>query len=146
MTQNDHILLSPCSICNARGKGSQIKKSLLSIAKLINGSKKRNQPKPTEVTSPLNTTSIKYDAKSPVKSGARVIRRQSLTSIQPPERSRRTSLGGVSANSHGNENRNAKTSPPQIRSSEKLTKRWLASLAGSQQRQEVETDIWMEII
>ncbi|XP_073279650.1 kinesin-like protein KIN-14L [Primulina huaijiensis] len=123
--QNDHILLSPCSIRNARGKGSQIKQSLRSIRKLINGSEKRNQPKQTEVTSPLNTTRLKPDAKSPVPSSARVITRQSLTSIQPPERSRRTSLGGVSVNSYGNESRNAKTPPPQIRASEKLTKRWL---------------------
>ncbi|XP_073154118.1 kinesin-like protein KIN-14L [Henckelia pumila] len=117
--------LSPCSISDARGKGSQIKKSLLSIGKLIHGSEKRNQPKQTEVTSPLNTTSIKHDAKSPVPSSARVIRRQSLTSIQPPESSRRNSLRGVSVNSYGNESRNAKTPPPQIRASEKQTKRWL---------------------
>ncbi|KAI3471612.1 hypothetical protein Pfo_028262 [Paulownia fortunei] len=35
-----------------------------------------------------------YNAKSPTSSNARALRRQSITGIQPPEMSRRTSLGG----------------------------------------------------
>ncbi|KAI3471356.1 hypothetical protein Pfo_030720 [Paulownia fortunei] len=109
---------------STRGKGSQIRKSLRTIGKLINGSEKRNQQKPTEATTPFNGTSVIHDAKSPTSSNARALRRQSITGIQPPEMSRRSSLGGVSTDSYGNENRNAKT-PPQVHASAKLTKRWL---------------------
>ncbi|XP_057783865.1 kinesin-like protein KIN-14L isoform X2 [Salvia miltiorrhiza] len=106
------------------GKGSQIRKSLRTIGKFINGSEKRNQQKPTEAMTPFNVTGMMHDLKSPTSSNARALRRQSLTSIQPPERSRRSSIGGVPTDSYGNESRNAKT-PPQVRASAKLTKRWL---------------------
>lgn len=96
---------------------------------------------------------IMHEAKSPASTNAKTLRRQSLTGIVPPERSRRSSLGGVSTdscksyhdkiliiiitcialynlkfvfNADVNENRNAKTPPPQIRASAtKLTKRWV---------------------
>ncbi|KAK6124718.1 hypothetical protein DH2020_041542 [Rehmannia glutinosa] len=93
--------------CSTHGKGSQ------------------NQQKPTESTTPSNMSSIKHDAKSPISSNARTLRRQSITGIQLPERSRRSSLGGVSTDSYGHENRNAKTPPPQVCASAKLMKRWL---------------------
>ncbi|CAI9761164.1 unnamed protein product [Fraxinus pennsylvanica] len=126
LQQNDCSIHSelqmPCSSTNTTyGKGSQIRKSLWSIGKLIHGSEKRKQQKSTEAPMPSNGNSTLLDAKSPIHSNARAIRRQSLTGIQP---SRRSSLGGVSTNSYGNENRNVKTPSP-VRSSTKLTKRWL---------------------
>ncbi|KAH6818764.1 P-loop nucleoside triphosphate hydrolases superfamily protein with CH domain-containing protein [Perilla frutescens var. frutescens] len=111
--------------CSTHGKGSQIRKSLRTIGRLINGSEKRNQQKPTEAATPFNAAGITHDPKSPISSNARALRRQSLTGIQPPERSRRSSIGGVPTDSYGNESRNAKTPPPQVRTSVKLTKRWL---------------------
>ncbi|KAL0404898.1 UNVERIFIED_CONTAM: Kinesin-like protein KIN-14L [Sesamum radiatum] len=84
----------------------------------------RNQQKMTGATTPLHGTGTIPDAKSPTSSNGKALRRQSITSIQQPERSRRSSLGGVSTDSYGNDNRNAKT-PPQVRASIKLTKRWL---------------------
>ncbi|KAL2501762.1 P-loop nucleoside triphosphate hydrolase superfamily protein with CH (Calponin-like proteiny) domain [Forsythia ovata] len=123
--QNDSSIYSefqtPCSTSSTYGKGSQIRKSLRSIGKLINGSEKRNQQKSTEAPMPFNGNSTMHDAKSPVHSNARALRRQSLTGVQP---SRRSSLGGASTDSYGNENRNVKTPPP-VRASAKLTKRWL---------------------
>ncbi|PIN16066.1 Kinesin (KAR3 subfamily) [Handroanthus impetiginosus] len=117
---SDHNMSSDIRTpCSTQGKGSQIRKSLRTIGKLINGSEKRNQQKAAEAMTP-----IIHDVKSPTSSNARALRRQSLTGIQPPERSRRSSLGGVSMDSYGQENRNAKT-PPQVRASAKLTKRWL---------------------
>ncbi|KAK4404846.1 Kinesin-like protein KIN-14L [Sesamum angolense] len=110
--------------CSTQGKGSQIRKSLRTIGKLINGSEKRNQQKPTCATTPLHGAGTIPDAKSPTSSNGKALRRQSITSIQQPERSRRSSLGGVSTDSYGNDSRNAKT-PPQVRASIKLTKRWL---------------------
>ncbi|KAK4412935.1 Kinesin-like protein KIN-14L [Sesamum alatum] len=122
---SDHNISSgiqtPCSI---QGKGSQIRRSLRTIGKLINGSEKRNQQKPTGTTTPLHGVGTIPDAKSPTSTDGKALRRRSITSIQQPERSRRSSLGGVSTDSYGNDNRNAKT-PPQVRASIKLTKRWL---------------------
>lgn len=117
-------------------------------------SKCRNQQKQVEATTPFN--GLTQDPKSPISSNAKASRRQSLTGLQVPERSRRSSIGGVSTDScefcsyentfndhhhhlkflltnfyfhflfaDGNENRNAKTPPPQVRASTKLTKRWL---------------------
>ncbi|XP_022873467.1 kinesin-like protein KIN-14L isoform X2 [Olea europaea var. sylvestris] len=106
---------TPCSTNITHGKGSQIRKSLRSIGKLINGSEKRNQQKPTEALTPFNGNSTMHDMKSPIHSNARALRRQSLTGVQP---SRRSSLGD------GNESRNVKTPPP-VRASAKLTKRWV---------------------
>ncbi|GAA0140558.1 hypothetical protein LIER_01878 [Lithospermum erythrorhizon] len=101
------------------GKRAQIRKSLRTIGKLINGSEKRNQPKTTEPKTPFNGTSKIHDIKSPmIPASVRASRRQSLTAIVPPERSRRSSIGGVNAN------RTAKTPPP-VNSSGKLTNRWL---------------------
>ncbi|KAL8489514.1 hypothetical protein ACS0TY_025431 [Phlomoides rotata] len=115
--------------CRTQGKGSQIRKSFRTIGKLISGTEKRNQQKLTEAKSPTSsfkdTMSSMHEAKSPTSTNARALRRQSLTGIMPPERSRRSSIGGVSTDSYGNENRNAKTPPPQILSSAKLTKRWI---------------------
>ncbi|GFP92203.1 kinesin-4 [Phtheirospermum japonicum] len=107
------------------GKGSQLRKSLRTIGKFINGSEKRNQQKViTEATTPSHA--IKRDAaKSPTSTNARASRRQSLTGIQIPESSRRSSLGGISTDSYGNGNRNARTPPTQVGASAKLTKRWL---------------------
>ncbi|KAG9135225.1 hypothetical protein Leryth_013527 [Lithospermum erythrorhizon] len=101
------------------GKRAQIRKSLRTIGKLINGSEKRNQPKTTEPKTPFNGTSKIPDIKSPmIPASVRASRRQSLTAIVPPERSTRSSIGGVNAN------RTAKTPPP-VNSSGKLTNRWL---------------------
>ncbi|KAL0453120.1 UNVERIFIED_CONTAM: Kinesin-like protein KIN-14L [Sesamum latifolium] len=122
---SDHNISSGIQTpCSTQGKGSHIRKSLRTIGKLINGSEKRNQQKPTGATTPLHGAGTIPDAKSPTSSNGKALRRQSITSIQQPERSRRSSLGGVSTDSYGNDNRNAKT-PPQIRASIKLTKRWL---------------------
>ncbi|KAL6505956.1 hypothetical protein OROHE_022675 [Orobanche hederae] len=126
VVQNDrNISLEIQTPCSTHGKGSQFRKSLRTIGKLINGSERRNQTKPTEQTPPSNV-SFKHDARSPTSSNAnaRALRRQSLTGIQPSESSRRSSLGGVSTESYGNGNRNSRT-PPQVRASVKSTKRWL---------------------
>ncbi|KAL3637227.1 hypothetical protein CASFOL_019526 [Castilleja foliolosa] len=115
---------TPCSTTHA--KGSQLRKSLRTIGKFINGSDKRNQQKViAEVTPP--SSAIKHDiAKSPTLANARASRRQSLTGLQIPESSRRSSLGGISTESYGNGNTNAaRTPPPQVGASAKLTKRWL---------------------
>ncbi|CAA0812766.1 P-loop nucleoside triphosphate hydrolases superfamily protein with CH (Calponin Homology) domain [Striga hermonthica] len=107
--------------CLTHKKGSQLKKSLRTIGKLINGSEKRNQQKPTEITLPGGSVG----PKSPISTNARAVRRQSLTGVQQPT-SRRSSLGGVSTDSYDNGNRNAGTTPPpQVRASTKLTKRWI---------------------
>ncbi|KAL0359549.1 UNVERIFIED_CONTAM: Kinesin-like protein KIN-14L [Sesamum angustifolium] len=122
---SDHNISSRIQTpCSTQGKGSQIRKSLRTIGKLINGSEKRNQQKPTCATTPLHGAGTIPDAKSPTSSNGKALRRQSITSIQQPERSRRSSLGGVSTDSYGNDSRNAKT-PPQVSASIKLTKRWL---------------------
>ncbi|KAK4838179.1 hypothetical protein QYF36_011681 [Acer negundo] len=105
------------------GKGSQIRKSLRTIGKLINGSEKRNQRNLTEARSPTKVAINKNEIKSPRTTNARATRRQSLTGI-PTDRSRRSSLGGQPIESSTNDNRNAKTPPPQ-NSSSKETKRWM---------------------
>ncbi|GER25858.1 kinesin-like polypeptide [Striga asiatica] len=109
---------TPCSTTHK--KGSQLRKSLRTIGKLINGSEKRNQQKPTEIMLPGGSVG----PKSAISSNARAVRRQSLTGVQQPT-SRRSSLGGVSTDSYDNGNRNAGTTPPQVRASTKLTKRWI---------------------
>ncbi|CAI0439655.1 unnamed protein product [Linum tenue] len=88
---------------SVNGKGSQIRKSLRSIGKLINGSEKRNQQKepspiPEEMKSPIG-----------ISSSSRAARRQSLTGVY--KSSRRTSLGGKSVDSDDSR-RNARTPPP----------------------------------
>ncbi|KAG5552449.1 hypothetical protein RHGRI_010504 [Rhododendron griersonianum] len=81
---------------STNGKGSQIRKSLRTIGKLINGSDKRNQQKLVEASAKTGVHHIQ-DARSPVSANARALRRQSLTGgIQV---SRRSSLGGKSTDS-----------------------------------------------
>ncbi|KAF7144811.1 hypothetical protein RHSIM_Rhsim04G0102700 [Rhododendron simsii] len=81
---------------STNGKGSQIRKSLRTIGKLINGSDKRNQQKLVEASAETGVHHIQ-DARSPVSANARALRRQSLTGgIQV---SRRSSLGGKSTDS-----------------------------------------------
>lgn len=107
---------------STNGKSSQIRTSLRTIGKLINGSEKKNQQK-MESSSMKGKDAAANEAKSP-PSKARVLRRQSLTGIPPPGSDRRSSLGGMSAYACPNDNRNAKT-PPSVRSSTKMTKRWM---------------------
>lgn len=105
------------------GKGSQIRKSLRTIGKLINGSEKRydkdfmfmmmilciyrftekpfcyhrKENVPVNPRSPLGVANtFTSDIKSPNTSNTKTLRRQSLTGVIPsgPERSRRSSIGG----------------------------------------------------
>ncbi|KAJ4706370.1 Kinesin-like protein [Melia azedarach] len=106
------------------GKGSQIRKSLRTIGKLINGSEKRNNQNLTEARSPTRFSSNINDGKSPLSTNARALRRQSLTGSSQNLGSRRSSLGGKPVEPTVNDNRNAKTPPP-VHPSAKTTKRWL---------------------
>ncbi|CAI0439654.1 unnamed protein product [Linum tenue] len=98
---------------SVNGKGSQIRKSLRSIGKLINGSEKRNCRNQQKEPSP-----IPEEMKSPIgiSSSSRAARRQSLTGVY--KSSRRTSLGGKSVDSgfvllvSDDSRRNARTPPP----------------------------------
>ncbi|KNA18749.1 hypothetical protein SOVF_067930 [Spinacia oleracea] len=105
-------------------KGSQIKRSLRTIGKLINGSEKRSQQ--VVESSSMKGKDIAREPRSPPSTKARTLRRQSLTGIPPPPGSnRRSSLeGGTSTDARPTDNRNAKTPPP-VRSSIKLTNRWM---------------------
>ncbi|XP_043723345.1 kinesin-like protein KIN-14L [Telopea speciosissima] len=107
-------------------KGSQIKKSLQNIGKLIHGSEKRNVLYKMETQSPIHGMKNINDGKSPLISSARAMRRQSLTGGQTlgMEKSRRSSLGGKSGGCHSNETRNARTPPP-ANSPTYMAKRWL---------------------
>ncbi|PHU11497.1 Kinesin KP1 [Capsicum chinense] len=105
---------------STHGKGSQIRRSLRTIGKLINGSDRKY--KRTEAAAPLSPFSCQNEEKSSTTSNARTLRRQSLTGIPLPTMSRRSSLGGGSVpDSCANESRNCKTPG----ASAKLTKRWL---------------------
>ncbi|XP_028761518.1 kinesin-like protein KIN-14L isoform X1 [Neltuma alba] len=117
---------TPNVVSSTNGKGSQIRKSLRTIGKLINGPDKRSQQNMVEVKSPMKSNTNIIEAKSPPSSVARTKRRQSLTGIQAPgtENSRRSSLGGKSVVSSDKEHRNTKT-PPTMRSATKSGKRWL---------------------
>ncbi|WCJ33435.1 Kinesin-like protein KIN-14L [Euphorbia peplus] len=95
---------------SANGRGSQIRKSLRTIGKLINGSDKRNQQNSKEAETPINSRCNEIDVKSPVTGNARAGRRQSLTGVQGFDRSRRSSLGGKSDTD--DPRRNARTPPP----------------------------------
>lgn len=108
-------------ISNTNGKGSQIRKSLRTIGKLINGSDKRNQQKLVEA-SPKNSVRHIQDPRSPISVNERAQRRQSLTG--GVQTSRRSSLGGKSTDSCTNENKISKTPPP-VHPSAKATSRWL---------------------
>ncbi|XP_065637279.1 kinesin-like protein KIN-14A [Quercus suber] len=109
-----------------RPKGSQIRRSLRTIGKLINVSEKRNQQNLMELQTPINGATNVIGPKSPVTAIARAHRRQSLTGIPASgsDKSRRSSLGGKSNDSNTKENRNAKTPPP-VHPSTKISKRWL---------------------
>nr|XP_016494624.1 PREDICTED: kinesin KP1-like [Nicotiana tabacum] len=102
---------TPTLISSTHGKGSQIRRSLRTIGKLINGSDRKNQQKRTEAA-PLSPFNCQNEVKSPIASNARTLRRQSLTGIPPPTMSRRSSLGGGTLpDSCANESRNSKTPP-----------------------------------
>ncbi|XP_075102810.1 kinesin-like protein KIN-14L isoform X2 [Nicotiana tabacum] len=113
--QSDRTISSefqtPALISSTHGKGSQIRRSLRTIGKLINGSDRKNQQKRTEAA-PLSPFNCQNEVKSPIASNARTLRRQSLTGIPPPTMSRRSSLGGGTLpDSCANESRNFKTPP-----------------------------------
>ncbi|XP_019425854.1 PREDICTED: kinesin-like protein KIN-14L isoform X2 [Lupinus angustifolius] len=108
-------------IGSTNGKGSNIRRSLRTIGKLINGTDKRNQQNVIEVKSPIKGTSHN-DVKTPVTASETTKRRQSLTGIQVSgPNSRRSSIGGkpVLANDR---DRNARTPPP-VHSATKTSKR-----------------------
>ncbi|PHT60909.1 hypothetical protein T459_35238 [Capsicum annuum] len=81
---------------STHGKGSQIRRLLRTIGKLINGSDRKNQQKRTGAAAPLSPFSCQNEEKSSTASNARTLRRQSLTGIPLPTMSRRSSLGGGS--------------------------------------------------
>ncbi|KAJ8755572.1 hypothetical protein K2173_022151 [Erythroxylum novogranatense] len=129
-------------VCNlsdsANGKGSQIRKSLRTIGKLVNGSDKRIQHNLADRQYVTNCTNNNVDAKSPPTANARALRRRSLTGGQTSEsdRSCRSSVGGKLTD-YGKRNkfvfvtkllydsrRNAKTPPPIHSSASKTAKRW----------------------
>ncbi|RVX09627.1 Kinesin-like protein KIN-14L [Vitis vinifera] len=72
----------PSFISSGNGKGSQIRKSLRTIGKLINGSEKRNQQKLMEARTPIKGSNNAEGGRSPLTANARAMRRQSLTGIQ----------------------------------------------------------------
>ncbi|CAN8259863.1 unnamed protein product [Cochlearia groenlandica] len=124
-SSNDEIQVISAD-SKTHGKGSQIRKSLRTIGKLINGSDKRKENIPVDPRSPLGVSSNFSGLKSPHTSNAKTtLRRQSLTGVMPsgPERSRRSSIGGNQIENGVNGARNAKTPPP-MRSSSKIMKKW----------------------
>uniref|UniRef100_A0A2N9IG06 Kinesin motor domain-containing protein n=1 Tax=Fagus sylvatica TaxID=28930 RepID=A0A2N9IG06_FAGSY len=118
---------TPNLIGSTNGKGSQIRRSLQTIGKFINGSEKRNQQNLIEPQTPIKGATNIICPKSPVTANARTQRRQSLTGIQASgsDKSRRSSLGGKSNDSNTKDNRNAKTPPPVHPSTKMTNKRWL---------------------
>ncbi|XP_027350077.1 kinesin-like protein KIN-14L isoform X2 [Abrus precatorius] len=110
------------AISGTNGKGSQIRRSLRTISKLINGPDKRSQPILVEVKSPIKGSGHKNHVKSPLTAVEKTKRRQSLTGIQAPgpNNSRRSSLGGKPIVSY-DKDKNARTPP--IHS--ETAKRWL---------------------
>ncbi|KAG6640944.1 hypothetical protein CIPAW_09G039400 [Carya illinoinensis] len=117
---------TPNLISSTNGKGSQIRRSLRTIGKLINGSEKRNQQNLMEPRSPIKGAANINEAKTPMTANGRIQRRQSLTGIQASgsDKSRRSSLGGKPTDSNAKDDRNAKTPPP-VHPSTKIMKRWL---------------------
>ncbi|XP_010527345.1 PREDICTED: kinesin-like protein KIN-14G isoform X2 [Tarenaya hassleriana] len=125
-----HSELTFSADSRANGKGSQIRKSLRNIGKLINGSEKRKENNNSvEPRSPLRVANNSGDGKSPITSNGRMLRRRSLTGVMPSEgterSSRRSSLGGKPIQNGVNDARNAKTPPPMHPSSSMAEKRWL---------------------
>ncbi|KAI5427123.1 hypothetical protein KIW84_032516 [Lathyrus oleraceus] len=107
-----------------KGKGSQLRRSLRTIGKLISGPDKRSQQTTVEVKSPIKGSIHASQMKSPVASNERTKRRQSLTGISSgPSNSRRSSLGGKPDPVAYEKERNARTPPP-VRSESKTAKRW----------------------
>ncbi|XP_041024476.1 kinesin-like protein KIN-14L isoform X2 [Juglans microcarpa x Juglans regia] len=117
---------TPNLISSTNGKGSQIRRSLRTIGKLINGSEKRNQQNLMEPRSPIKGAADINEVKTPMTANGRIQRRQSLTGIQASgsDKSRRSSLGGKPTDSNAKDDRNAKTPPP-VHPSTKTMKRWL---------------------
>ncbi|KAE9590717.1 putative minus-end-directed kinesin ATPase [Lupinus albus] len=108
-------------IGSTNGKGSNIRRSLRTIGKLINGTDKRSQQNVIEVKSPIKGTSHN-DVKTPVTAIETTKRRQSLTGIQASgQNSRRSSIGGKPVLSNDRD-RNARTPPP-VHSATKTSKR-----------------------
>ncbi|XP_058738222.1 kinesin-like protein KIN-14L isoform X2 [Vicia villosa] len=112
----------------AKGKGSQFRRSLRTIGKLISGPDKRSQQTTVEVKSPTKGSIQESQIKSPVATSERTKRRQSLTGIPSgPNNRRRSSLGGGKpdpvAYEKDEKERNARTPPP-VRSESKTAKRW----------------------
>ncbi|XP_057438063.1 kinesin-like protein KIN-14L isoform X2 [Lotus japonicus] len=105
---------------STNGKGSQIRRSLRTIGKLINGPDKRNQQIMVEVKAPIKGTFHANPIKSPLPASEKKIRRQSLTGIPGPN-SRRSSLGGKPVPVAYDQDRIARTPPPDT----KNAKRWL---------------------
>ncbi|KHN14965.1 Kinesin-4 [Glycine soja] len=110
---------------STNGKGSQIRKSLRTIGKLINGPDKRSQQNNmVEVKSPIKGTGHTNHVKSPISAAEKTKKRQSLTGTQPPlsNNSRRSSLGGKPVVAYDKDG-NARTPPSH--SDTKTAKRWL---------------------
>ncbi|KAF9611501.1 hypothetical protein IFM89_032547 [Coptis chinensis] len=98
-------------------KGS-IRKSLMTIRKLINAPNKRNQQHPVGT---LSHTTVNVNDKSTPAADARTLRRQSLTGGQTSGLSRRSSLGGNDSCSKDNQNARA---PPPVHPSTIEVRRW----------------------
>ncbi|KAK7378128.1 hypothetical protein VNO80_03565 [Phaseolus coccineus] len=124
---------------STNGKGSQIRRSLRTIGKLINGGPdKRSQQVMVEVKSPMGSghrnhvkspirgTGYTNSVKSPISAVEKTKRRKSLTGIQAPlpNNSRRSSLGGKPVVAYDDKETNART-PPNPHSDTKASKRWL---------------------
>ncbi|XP_020273059.1 kinesin-like protein KIN-14A isoform X1 [Asparagus officinalis] len=105
-------------------KGSHIRKSLQTIGKFINGSERRPNPLPLEVTpsTKFGRNNATIVIKSPITADARSRRRQSLTNMSV---SRRSSLGGTDTYSTDIQNARTKSPPPVHSSAAKATKRWM---------------------
>ncbi|KAL2320731.1 hypothetical protein Fmac_029700 [Flemingia macrophylla] len=107
---------------STNGKGSQIRRSLRTIGKLINGPDKRSQQIKAEVKSPIKGTGHTNPVKSPVSAVEKSKRRQSLTGIQAPlPNSRRSSLGGKPVTY----DKDTISKTPPANSNTKTSKRWL---------------------
>ncbi|KAL5059304.1 hypothetical protein RYX36_030908 [Vicia faba] len=112
-------------IGSTSGKGSQFRRSLRTIGKLISGPDKRSQQTMVEVKSPTKGGIHVSQINSPVATSEKTKRRQSLTGIPSgPNNRRRSSLGGKpDPVAYDEKERNAKT-PPHVRSESKTAKRW----------------------
>ncbi|KAL9255675.1 Kinesin-like protein, partial [Drosera capensis] len=108
------------AVRSGHGKRSQIKKSIRTLGKFINGLDKKSQQKTEAHIRSRNTAA---DAKWSVKTSSTGSRRESLIGIQStgPEKVRRSSLGGKSTDACVSESRMAKSPPPSFRSSAKKT-------------------------